>query len=272
MNLRSTRGIVLATGDHGEADKLVTLYCPDLGRMTAIAKGAKKSKRRFVNKLEIFSLLHFAYRPPRGGTGLHLLSEAELLTAHLPLRTDLPRYAAATYLCELIVRFTHDNDPDQRLFTLLQWALSALDHDALPSKIVAVAHLRLLDAAGYRPDLRSCHVCHQPVKPGPSYALLPETGALQCSACSPWHKDRSVALSVQTLRLLANAQLFDLNKLHRLQFTPQALSEALTALHRFTLHLLQQDVHSWKFLRSLSVTSPPSLLPQPFSAVRTFVA
>lgn len=272
MTLRTTCGIVLATGEHGEADKLVTLYCPDLGRMTAIAKGAKKSKRRFVNKLEIFSLLHFAYRPPRGVAGLHLISEADLLAAHLPLRTDLQRYAAATYLCELIVRFTRDNDPDPRLFTLLQWALSALDHTALPHKIVAIAHLRLLDAAGYRPDLGRCHVCHQPVKPGPPYALLPETGALQCSTCSPWHKGRSANLSVQTLRLLANAQLFDLDKLHRLQFTPQALSEALTALHRFTLHLLQQDVHSWKFLHSLSAVPALSLPPQLFSRARIFGA
>lgn len=270
MNLRSTCGIVLATGEHGEADKLVTLYCPDLGRMTAIAKGAKKSKRRFVNKLEIFSLLRFAYRPPRGAAGLHLISEAELLAAHLPLRTDLQRYAAATYLCELIVRFTRDNDPDPQLFTLLQWALSALDYEALPYKIVAIAHLRFLDAVGYRPDLGRCHVCHQPVKPGPLYALLPETGALQCSTCSPWHTGWSANLSVQTLRLLANAQLFDLGKLHRLQFTPQALSEALAALHRFTLHLLQQDMHSWKFLRTLSTISASSLPSQPFSDARSY--
>lgn len=268
MNLRSTCGIVLAIGEHGEADKLATLYCPDLGRMTAIAKGAKKSKRRFVNKLEIFSLLRFAYRPPRGGTGLHLMSEAELLAAHLPLRTDLQRYAAATYLCELIVRFTRDSDPDPRLFSLLHWALAALTHAAHPHKIVAIAHLRLLDAAGYRPDLGRCHICHQPVKPGPPYTLLPETGALQCGVCTPWHRDRSANLSVQTLRLLANAQLFDLDKLHRLQFTPQALSEALTALHRFTQHLLQQDIHSWNFLRTLSAIAVPTLPLQPFSTPR----
>jgi DNA repair protein RecO (recombination protein O) len=259
MNIRSTCGIVLAITEHGEADKLVTLYCSDLGRMTAIAKGAKKSKRRFVNKLEIFSLLQFFYRPPRGVAGLYLLSEAELLTAHFPLRTNFQRYAAASYLCELIVRFTRDNDPDPRLYALLQWALSALDHETYPHKIVAIAHLLLLEAVGYRPDFRRCHTCHQPVKPGPPYTLLPEIGALQCSTCSPWYKGRSIGLSVQTLRLLANAQLFDLNKLHRLHFPQQALSEALAALHYFTLHLLQQDVHSWKCLRTLFTSPLPGI-------------
>jgi DNA repair protein RecO (recombination protein O) len=70
---------------------------------------------------------------------------------------------------------------------------------------------------------------------------------------------------VQTLRLLANAQLFDLDRLHRLQFTPQSLSEAMDALHYFTLHLLQQDVHSWKILRWLVTDRNPSPIPRPIA-------
>jgi len=251
MSLRSTCGIVLRTANHGEADKLVTLYCSDLGRVTGIAKGAKKSKRRFVNKLEEFSLLHVFYRPPRGPAGLFLISEAELLAAHLSLRTDFRRYAAAMYLCELVVRFTRDHDPDPRLYTLLKWAIAALHQEKAPLHIVTLAHLHLLDAAGYRPELSRCACCHQAIGPGRTYIFLPGSGALLCSACSAGHGNHSLRLSVQTLRLLTSAQTFELNRLHRLQFPRQALSEAMTALHHFTLHLLQQDVHSWNILRSL---------------------
>jgi DNA repair protein RecO (recombination protein O) len=262
MSLRSTCGIVLKISGHGEADKLVTFYCPDLGRVTGIAKGAKKSNRRFVNKLEEFSHLHIFYRPPRESSGLFFLSEADLLASHLSLRTDFQRYVAAIYLCELILRFTRDNDPDPRLYALLKWAFSALDHKKAPQKIVTLAHLHLLDAAGYRPEFSRCHSCRQIVESGRTYMFLPEIGALLCSSCCPRQEGRSPCLSVQTLRLLANAQLFDLDRLHRLQFTQQSLSEAMDALHYFTLHLLQQDVHSWKILRSLVAGRNPSRTPR----------
>ena len=265
MSLRSTCGIVLKISGHGEADKLVTFYCPDLGRVTGIAKGAKKSNRRFVNKLEEFSHLHIFYRPPRESSGLLLLSEADLLASHLSLRTDFQRYVAAMYLCELILRFTRDNDPDPRLYALLKWALSALDHEKAPQKIVTLAHLHLLDTAGYRPEFSRCHTCRQVVGSGRTYMFLPEIGALLCSSCCPRQEGCSPCLSVQTLRLLANAQLFDLDRLHRLQFTQQSLSEAMDALHYFTLHLLQQDVHSWKILRSLVAGRNSSPIPRPIT-------
>jgi DNA repair protein RecO (recombination protein O) len=163
MTLRTTCGIVLRVGDYAESDKLVTLYSKDLGRITGIAKGAKKSKRRFVNKLEEFSLLQLLYQNPRTETGMLFIAEAELLHAHLTLRTDYRRYTTATYLNELMVRFTREADPDSRLFALLQWALASLEHHDDPAKIIALFHLRLLTAVGYRPELSFCGSCGLPI-------------------------------------------------------------------------------------------------------------
>lgn len=254
MNLLRTCGIVLRVIGHGESDKLVTLYTPDLGRITGIAKGAQKSKRRFVNKLEIFSHLQIFYRPPRGTQGLFLISEAELIAAHLPLRTDIQRYAAAMYLCELIVRFTRDNDPDPRLYALFQWAISSLDYDKIPTRIVALAHLQLLEIVGYRPEITCCSRCRQHLRPEHSYVLLPGVGALLCNLCSSSKRSPFPPLSMHTLRLLGTGQSLPLDRLHRLHFTPPSLVEALSALNVYTLHLLQQDVHSWSTFSSLSIT------------------
>ncbi|WP_310600195.1 DNA repair protein RecO [Desulfobulbus sp.] len=251
MNLGSTCGIVLRVVDYGEADKLVTLYCPDLGRVTGIAKGAKKSKHRFVNKLEEFSLLHFFYRPPRGPAGLLLISEAELLAAHVSLRIDFRRYAAAMYLGELTLRFTRDNDPDRRLYILLKWALAALDRGKTPQQIATLFHLHLLETVGYRPELDRCAACHQSVLAQRRYIFLPGSGSLLCDACAQGKTSHALRLSVQTIRLLASAQSFELDRLYRLRFSQQALGEAMMALYHFTLHLLQQDVHSWRLLRPL---------------------
>lgn len=251
MNTCSTCGFVVRIAEHSESDKLVTFYSPELGRITGIAKGAQSSKKRFVNKLEPFSHLRLLYRPPRDPAGLYFISEAELLCAHLPLRMDFRRYAAAMHLCELLLRFTRENDPDPRLYALLQWALTALCADKAPQKIMVFFHLRLLEAIGYRPELDQCGLCGQPVIPGHAYALAPGGGLLACNACNPLGSRVTPRLSVQTLRLLASAQSTALERLTRLQLSRQGVIEAMDALHYYTLHLLQQDIHSWTATRSL---------------------
>lgn len=254
MNLRSTCGTVLKISEYGETDKLVTLYCTDLGRITGIAKGARKSKQRFVNKLEEFSHLQIFYRPPKETSGIFLISEAELLSSHLTLRQDYRRYAAASYLCELILRFTRDNDPDPKISALLQWSLSSLNLAHAPQKIVVLSHLHLLAAAGYRPELNQCSHCRQPVGPGQTYILLPGNGSLLCRSChAPHDRHSSPPLSVQTLRLLARSQTTGLERLNRLQLSPQTVTEAMQALYHYTLHLLQQDIHSWQAVRTLAL-------------------
>jgi len=256
VNTRSTCGFVVKIAEHSEADKLVTLYSPDLGRITGIAKGAHNSKRRFVNKLELFSHLRLSCRPPRDPGGLYFINEAELLCAHLPLRMDYRRFAPAAHLCELLLRFTRENDPDPSLYVLLHWALASLAADKAPQKIMALAYLRLLAIVGYRPALDQCGICRQPVSPPRAYAFPPGGGSLVCSGCNPLGARSAPRLSVQTLRLLVNAQTAPLERLNRLQLSLQSVVEAIDALHYYTLHLLQQDIHSWTLIRNLIVDAP----------------
>lgn len=252
MTLRSTCGVVLKVSEHGESDKLVTLYSNSLGRVTGIAKGAKKSKQRFVNKLEEFSHLRILYRPPHNLTGLFLISEAELLCAYLSLRKDFRRYVAAMYISELMLRFTQDNDPDPQLYALLQWAFSSLESDNTPQKVAVLYHLQLLAAAGYRPELNRCGNCLQPVGPGRTFIFLPGSGSLLCSSCCLQQGPHHSRLSVQALKFLASAQIANLERLNRLQLSGHTATEAMEALYYYTLHLLQQDIHSWQAMRGLS--------------------
>jgi len=252
MSLRSTCGIILKISDHGESDKLVTLYSEDIGRVTGIAKGAKRSKRRFVNKLEEFSHLRIFYHPPRALSGLLLISEAELLSANLSLRKDYRRYVSATYISELTLRFTRDNDPDVQIYALLKWAFSSLDVHEEPQKIALLFHLQLLTVVGYRPELNRCGRCLHPVASDRTFIFLPGTGSLLCNSCSCQQRPTHNGLSIQTLKFLTNAQITGLERLNRLQLQGKPTSEALEALYHYSLHLLQQDIHSWQAIRRLS--------------------
>ncbi|ADW18752.1 DNA repair protein RecO [Desulfobulbus propionicus DSM 2032] len=250
-NSRNTCGFVLKIAEHGESDKLVTLYSRDVGRMTGIAKGARKSKQRFVNKLELFSSLKVLYRPPRVHGGLHVLDDAELLNARLPLRLEYRRYAVAIHLSELFLRFTRENDPDAHLYELLRWTLDLLSVDKAPLKIMVFSYLHLLAASGYRPELDRCGSCRHPITPGRTYTLIAASGSLLCDACQPPQRHVQHRLSVQTLHILTRAQTMNLERLGRLQLPRHAVIEAMNALHHYTLHLLQQDIHSWRINRLL---------------------
>jgi DNA repair protein RecO (recombination protein O) len=245
-----TRCIVLKNTDFGESDRIVTLYSPDHGRFTAIAKGAKRSKKRFVNKLEEFSLLDVSCRPAKHNR-LHFLNEAELQEAFLALRTHWQRYYPATLACELVLRFTQEHDPDSRIFTLLHWLLISLHNGTaplLPPLVFFLLHL--LDACGYRPRIHHCATClcipeHNKQR---SFTFQPGNGALLCTRCSGSSERSRLSLSLQSLKFLQTAQKMTCQQMQRLQMPEQVASECLFVLYSYSRHLLQCDIHSWSFL------------------------
>ena len=247
MSSRQTRGIILRLTGHGESDKIVTLYSPDLGRVTGIAKGAYRSKKRFVNKLELFSLLDITYRPPRTG-GLIFLNEAELENPFLTLRSRHNRYTTASLACELIMRFTGEHDPDPEIFAILLWLLESVNQGNQPLKTGALFHLRLLKSCGYQPDLGRCCSCKIRVNNTRSFALQPATGSLICNRCNSNVNTSGFFLSLQTIKFLQAAQQLHINQLQRLQMSEKSAREALQILYRYSQHLLQRDIHSWKFV------------------------
>lgn len=249
MNNHRTLALVLRVSDHGESDKIVTFFSPDLGRVTGIAKGAKRSKKRFVNKLEIFSLLEIFYRPPKRNT-LFFISEAELENAFLSLRGDFRRYVMATFIVELVLRFTREHDPDPGIFNLLHWAMSSLEKNEVPLKTGVFFLLRLLGAVGYQPALDHCGFCGKKVSAKGSFSLHPGSGSLACSSCKKSSAESFTPLSIQTLKFLDTAQKMELKNIDRLRLLNQNAREALFFLYRYTQHLLQHDINSWQQVKN----------------------
>ncbi len=255
-------GLILRVAPHGENDKLVTWYSHQSGRMSAIAKGAQKSKKRFSNKLEHFAQLRFHCRPPRTPSGLYFLEDADLLCAHIRVRRHYLRYLAASCIAELLLRFTRESDPDSRIYTLLLWAMTAIDRETRFSKYPLFFHLKLLHLAGYMPDFATCHQCGAP---------LAETGAvcvpvqgdsapvLRCRSCQPIRSGaQGHSLSLQTMRMLHFAQSADVRTLHKLQPAPHSIVTGLNLLHLYSQQLLQTDLHAWRLLRQQLMAQLPA--------------
>ena len=187
MGLVITPAIVLSALRYSETSKIVRLATRDHGVQSAIAKGALRPKSRFGAALQVLSEGQAQYLT-KEHRELHLLTAFDLHQLHLGLAADLPRYATASALAEVMLRFA-PADPHPESYDRFRDALQALT--AAPAADVEPLGFRVLwhlvSVLGFAPSLDAC------VRDG---TLLPASGALPfstreggalCSACAAQH-------------------------------------------------------------------------------------
>lgn len=246
MPLLRTSAVVLAVSSYGESDKIVTFYGHDTGKLSGIAKGANRSRIRFVNKLELFSLLELYYEPGRS-SGLVRIDQAELSQPFATIRRDYHRYSAAALAGELAARFSGEGDPDGRIFQLLLWVLHTIADCTRPTlelpPCLIFFETKLLALLGYAPDLSGCRRCGTLAASARPYHFSLGQGGLLCASCN--RNDHGlIPLSLATVRLLAHALELEPGKLSRLRLPPANGREAARLLKHYSRHLLAREINS----------------------------
>jgi DNA repair protein RecO (recombination protein O) len=241
--------LVLRVVDHGESDLVVHLLVRGAGRVAAIAKGARRSTRRFPGVLDLFNRLRVQLEPPRRGA-LARLEHARLLDAFVGLRADPRRFALACYLLELIDRLAPEAGARrdlERLFDFAGGALATLERSRPDLRTRALLELRALAALGLRPELRHCVRCGRELEGvGPLAFAVPEGGPL-CRACER-AGDVGVPVHLGTLRALERGADLPLERIERLALPAAAQGEALRLLDRFQRFHVGLELRSRAFL------------------------
>jgi DNA repair protein RecO (recombination protein O) len=222
-----TEAIVLRSIRYGEADRILHLYTPDHGRVSAIAKGARRTRSRFGARLEPF--FHLRMLLYEGRSDQRTLTSAETLDAHGPLRERAATLDAAARACDAVARLFETDDPSPAVFHLLANELRLLDDDeryAGAAQQLAF-RLKLLVAGGFAPQLASCASC------GESQHLVGFSGAaggVVCSACEasafPLDEEAHAYLVAALGRPLAEAP----------DASPRALRQAERAIGETAAH------------------------------------
>jgi DNA repair protein RecO (recombination protein O) len=239
--------IVLDCRDHGEADLIVTFFSLERGRVSGIAKGAKRSQRRFVNKLELFSFLHITCSES-ANSSLLFIHEAELHASFLNLRKDLARYTTASTIREFLLMALREDQRDETIFRLTLWALHGLNEGRPPLCLLALFLVKFYTAIGYRPEVNCCLNCGAAISPAREFVFSYLNGGLVCSPCAASSVQAAIPLSTGAIRIIQSAQDLPLDKLHRLIFSGAILDECLNALYYYGRHLFQRDIVSWAML------------------------
>lgn len=184
MSLAVTDAIVLHHFDYLESSRILRLVTSEAGVRSVLARGARRSSRRFGSALDLFAQgsaqLHI-----KPGRDLDTLGGFDVERARPALALDLGRFAGASMIAELTLRFGRDA-ADPELFVATAGALDALaaasSVDAPEAALAGAWHI--IAALGFAPGLDSCNSCHAPLAPDESVRFSHPAGGALCARCA----------------------------------------------------------------------------------------
>ena len=244
-----TPAVALYSLDFAEWDKLVTFFTRDFGKVKGIAKGAKRSRKRFGSGLEplTYSTLSF-FEKERAN--LVRLNHCDIIESYPGIHDDVLKVGYASYLGELINEMAAEREANRELFKLFIIFLYLLNEPFFREEFIRIFELRLLTLSGYQPELRKCVICRKEVSGDKEHRFSLNRGGLICSGCFKGSHDYP-SLSGGTIKMLQRAQTIELEKVTRLFFSPQALEESRRILTRFIEYHLEKPLKSLQVLEQL---------------------
>lgn len=157
MTLYREEAVVLRTHKLGEADRIVVLMSGGRGKVRAVAKGVRKTKSRFGGRLEPPAHVNLLLYQ---GRDLDVVSQAESVESHRPIREDLDRMTDALALVEAVDQVAQEGEPNPALFRMLTGALRTLcEAPQRPPLLVGAFYWKLLALEGVAPVLDGCARC-----------------------------------------------------------------------------------------------------------------
>jgi DNA repair protein RecO (recombination protein O) len=241
-----TEAIIIKKVKLGEADRILSLYTPRLGKIRVVAKGVRRPRSKMAGHLEL--LTHSLVSLARG-RNLDTVTGSQTINSFLPLKSDLKLTSYALYAVELTDLFTADNDESYPLFQLLLETMHKLCQGNNNELIMRYFELHLLDLTGYRPQLRECVSCHSPLK-AITNSFSPSAGGVLCPNCCQ-SQFYAYSLSVDALKVLRFLQDSDYDACRRLKISPELSQELEEVMRNYLKYILEREIKSAAWLDSL---------------------
>lgn len=249
-----TDGFFIKSLSYGESDLIVTFYCREFGKLKGIAKGAKRSKKRFANVFEPFSLFRINFTR-KNRDMLAFIDSCEIIDHFPAIREDLEKTLIASYFMDLADHFSPEDKINEPLFLLLTDFLSLLARENISDTMIRFFEMRLLKVSGFEPALAACVRCKTPVTNGASYYFFPREGGITCASCSrPERYDQPI--SAGTLRTLLLGRDMDIEKMKMVCLSAGLAAESRNLLCNFIAHVLGKEVKSLKVLEQVRKFCP----------------
>jgi len=241
-----TEAIVLKRTNLGEADSIVTLFTPNLGKIRAVAKGVRRPKSKLGGHLDLLTQSSLLLAQ---GQNLDVITQSQMMESFLPLRSDLWRTSCAIYLVELVDQFTAEEVENYPVYRLLQTALLRLCEEQSNELVLRYFELHLLSHLGYQPELYQCLNCRAPLALGGNLFSVSGGGVI-CPNCAK--KEQLVyPISVDAIKVMRFLFKNDIGSASRLKTSPNLSNELEQLMRQYIRYLLEREVKSVEFLDRL---------------------
>lgn len=248
------KGVVLRETETKESDKILTLLTAEQGKISVIARGARRKGCKFAAAAQLLAFSEWTlYR--KGDW--HYANEGATIEMFGGLRRDLTRLALGTYFAELTESVTNPGEPAAALLSHLLNGLYALDKLKKPEKLAKAAfEFRLLCLAGYEPLADACAYCGCP---DPEQPLLDVVqGVLRCRKCGAGENGLSMPLCESSLAALRHIVYGDPKRLYSFTLGKDALRRLSGAAEAFVAAQLERGFKTLDFYKSLQPLELPS--------------
>src|SRR5512133_767864 len=239
--------VVLRHANWGEADRIVTLYTREQGKLRAVAKGARKIRSRKAGHLEPFTHITLQLAKSRD---IPIVTQVETIDPYLPLRETLVLTGYASYVRELLDRFTYEEEGGNlSLFRLLTETLARLCSTAETWTVVRYYEMRLLEFLGFRPQLFECANCRETIEAVDQY-FSPSAGGIICPKCGNglpglWK------VSVEALKYMRHFQRSNYNEAARARVPLEVQREVETLMQAYFTYLLERALNTPGFIKKV---------------------
>ncbi|MCA9218485.1 MAG: DNA repair protein RecO [Planctomycetales bacterium] len=245
MSSEKTTAIVLRLIPFSESSYVVTLYSEDFGKITGMAKGARRAKSAFASALDLLSVCRIVFIR-KSSDAMDLLTEAALEQPFRAARRDLSRLYGGYYVLELIDALTDQRDPNPSLFRTLQETVKALDSNANVNSVLVRFELNALKLLGQLPSLYDCVECGDRVNSNTRVAFGQTSGGVLCERCKIG-KRHVVSLSLEAIEAIR--QLSNERSAAGFHFSnPNVQGELRGLMNHYMSHLLGRRPRMFSFM------------------------
>lgn len=252
MPIITDHGLIINKIPYGESDLLITFYTLSRGKMTGIGKGAKRSKKRFSGRLELFSLVRFTgFAKP--GISLPRIDECELLDPYQEIQYQPQSFFSGCYFLEIINRCCPEYQANRQIFALLTELFGFLTTPAGRNFTcqIRLFELQIIALLGFAPLLDYCLGCRNKANQNMLF-FDPEAGGLICQSCHHRYP-QAFPISRGTIAILNKFLQIDSNLRKKLNFTPQIMDETAKLCRSLLRWHTGQEFKSLKYIDNIDL-------------------
>ena len=232
----------------GEADRIITLYTPDRGKVRAVVKGARRAKSRKGGFLQPLTHVRVSIAE---GRSLDQVVEAETVASFRAVREDLGLVSTGLYLAELVDGFSADGAVNPNEFRLLAAALGALESTERPEQLARYFETRMLGVAGFGPEVQQCVDCGTELSAG-DHMFSCAGGGLVDPECRRQSDGALIHMSMNAIKVLRFFQMADFPQALELPLTERLIEDLRRVLGAYITYVLEREPRSAEFMHLVS--------------------